>query len=55
VSHAHALMEFGKTPGAVYEKKCERCSLIDSCMPGVVRGRSVGEYLDNQVGPVSSG
>lgn len=43
----HSLIEAGKTPGAVYEKRCERCSLIDICMPEAGKGQSVGKYLDN--------
>lgn len=45
-SKLHDLVERGKTPSAMYEKRCDRCSLIDICMPGAGRGRSVGKYLD---------
>jgi CRISPR-associated exonuclease Cas4 len=40
----HALMEQGVTPPAMYEqKKCEACSLIETCMPQ--KHRSVTAYL----------
>jgi CRISPR-associated exonuclease Cas4 len=40
----HALMEQGVTPPATYEKKkCEACSLIETCMPQT--HRSVTAYL----------
>lgn len=42
----HALVEAGKTPTAIYEKKCEYCSLVEICMPGEGKGRSVEKYLD---------
>jgi CRISPR-associated exonuclease Cas4 len=45
-SSLHALIRGGKTPPAVYEKKCERCSLVDNCMPGAVgRPGKVEKYL----------
>ena len=31
----HALIESGITPKAEYSKKCERCSLVDLCLPKV--------------------
>ncbi len=40
----HLLIEAGKTPPAVYEKRCENCSLVDVCMPGV--RKSVGKYME---------
>lgn len=39
------LIASGTTPRAVREKKCDRCSLFDHCMPELA-GRSVGAYLD---------
>ena len=42
----HELMEGGRTPPAVYEPKCRRCSLIEACMPTETDGsRSVAQYL----------
>ncbi len=29
----HELIEYGKTPKAEYSKKCERCSLLELCLP----------------------
>ena len=40
------LIASGITPPAHYEKKCERCSLVDICMPEAGRGKDVGEYLE---------
>jgi CRISPR-associated exonuclease Cas4 len=46
--HLHALIDSEKTPVAVYSAKCERCSLIDHCLPRMPRGRaSVENYLRN--------
>lgn len=42
----HELTDSRKTPPAVYEKKCESCSLIDLCLPKATSGkRSVRRYL----------
>lgn len=42
----HELTRAGVTPPAVYEKKCQSCSLLASCLPKAARpGRSVGRYL----------
>lgn len=35
----HAMMDSGKTPHAVREKKCEACSLLNLCMPDAMRFR----------------
>lgn len=43
----HALYKDRKTPRAVYEKKCESCSLIDICMPKLVRRKSARSYLES--------
>lgn len=42
----HALFAAGRTPQALYEKKCDSCSLFSACMPKVtgVR-RSVQGYM----------
>lgn len=42
----HESVRRGTTPSAEYSHRCERCSLIDSCLPktAVKRGR-VGAYL----------
>jgi CRISPR-associated exonuclease Cas4 len=42
----HALMESGVTPAAVYEKKCDNCSLFSACLPKQsTRLSGVGAYL----------
>ena len=44
----HELIDSGKTPPASYSAKCERCSLMDTCLPRMPRGRaSVETYLRN--------
>lgn len=40
------LLERGVTPPALYEKKCESCSLIEHCLPKTVgRKKSAARYL----------
>jgi CRISPR-associated exonuclease Cas4 len=42
----HELIVSKKTPGPVYEKRCESCSLITECLPKAVqKKRSVESYL----------
>ncbi len=42
----HELYAAGVTPQAVYEKKCEKCSLVERCMPKMsARRRDVTRYL----------
>lgn len=42
----HELFRIGKTPPAVYEKKCESCSLKSACMPGATSStKKVNRYL----------
>jgi len=42
----HALYRARVTPAAVEEPKCERCSLLDLCLPGTLGKRTpVGRYL----------
>jgi CRISPR-associated exonuclease Cas4 len=42
----HELVSAAITPKAVYEKKCDNCSLIDVCMPEAGGKRSVEDYLE---------
>jgi CRISPR-associated exonuclease Cas4 len=43
----HDLIRSGSTPPAVYDKKCQSCSLVSLCMPNTTNGcRSVRRYLD---------
>lgn len=42
----HELIKSGITPKAEYSKKCERCSLLEVCMPKTCgKTRSVSKYL----------
>jgi CRISPR-associated exonuclease Cas4 len=43
----HCLFADGCTPAPVYAKKCDSCSLMDTCLPRGVggRGNRVGRYL----------
>lgn len=42
----HELIVSGITPKAEYSKKCERCSLLEVCMPKTCgKARSVSKYL----------
>jgi CRISPR-associated exonuclease Cas4 len=42
----HELIDRGETPPAVYEKKCESCSLLNVCMPKTAaRTKSAIGYL----------
>lgn len=46
-ARVHELFEARMTPPAVREPKCERCSLIEICLPDHAgRGRSVASYLN---------
>lgn len=43
---AHVLIEIGVTPKPVYDKKCERCSLVGQCLPKASgKKASVENYL----------
>jgi len=42
----HQLIGCGRTPPAIYEPKCRRCSLIEACMPDATDGsRGVAQYV----------
>ena len=50
-SRLHDLFAAGVTPPARYGPKCQRCSLIDRCMPSVTEGKqSAKRYLANVLG-----
>jgi CRISPR-associated exonuclease Cas4 len=40
----HELLRSGKTPPGIREKKCDRCSLLEVCLPEASR-RSARSYL----------
>lgn len=45
----HELIKSGITPKPEYSKKCERCSLLNLCMPKACSKRSAGNYLSEAV------
>lgn len=46
----HELIKSGITPKAEYSKKCERCSLLEVCMPKTCgKSKSVSRYLQSAV------
>ena len=46
----HTLVDAGITPTALRNNKCEQCSLIDICMPGLAKsGRDVQEYIEQNI------
>ncbi|MEW6141340.1 MAG: CRISPR-associated protein Cas4 [Thermodesulfobacteriota bacterium] len=46
----HEIAASGTTPRVKHEKKCAKCSLLDSCMPQIVgRGRKVSLYIRRMV------
>jgi len=48
----HALFNARTTPPALYEKKCERCSMIALCLPETAgRGKSAKQYLAHMLTP----
>lgn len=49
-ARVHVLLASGKTPAAVYEKKCRNCSLIEICMPEMpARPGLVARYVERQL------
>ena len=51
----HGLIRAGKTPAAVYEKKCESCSLKEICLPKSADGRhSARKYLSESLAEVGA-
>ncbi len=46
----HQLIDSGKTPSPIYEKRCENCSLIRVCMPKAIgKRRSIKRYLTRMI------
>jgi CRISPR-associated exonuclease Cas4 len=41
----HQILQSGKTPPAIYAKKCEGCSMKQVCLPSVVAPTSASRYL----------
>ena len=47
----HLLFEEGKTPKAIYSKKCDSCSMKDLCLPKTVnKAKSIERYLLDEIG-----
>jgi len=52
IGRARAILDSGETPAAAYERaKCDRCSLVEPCMPGAVGrgGKNVGRFVQAQL------
>jgi CRISPR-associated exonuclease Cas4 len=52
ITRARSILGSGETPTASYEKAmCDRCSLVDHCMPGIVGdgGKRVGKYIQSEI------
>lgn len=49
ITATHRLIFSGRTPKAVYDKKCDSCSLLNYCMPKHCHG-SVNRYLEKMLG-----
>ena len=52
IARARQLVERSETPPAHYESaKCDRCSLIDSCMPNSIGdgGKRVSKYIQTEI------
>jgi len=47
----HELIRSGRTPKPVYAKRCDRCSLVEECLPRTMeKKRSVKRYLTRMLG-----
>jgi CRISPR-associated exonuclease Cas4 len=46
IDRLHAMIQSRQTPPAKREKKCDRCSLVNLCMPEVLEGsETASRYL----------
>jgi len=46
----HELLEAGRTPSPVYTKRCDRCSLIEICLPRTMqKKRTVKGYISRML------
>lgn len=56
IERLHAMVASRRTPPAVREKKCERCSLKNLCLPEVLGGREpASRYLRRSLALVAAG
>ncbi|QGJ68604.1 CRISPR-associated exonuclease Cas4 [Planctomycetales bacterium 10988] len=49
IDQLHALIRSRETPPAVYEPKCDACSLFNLCLPKLTRPQSASVYLDQSL------
>ncbi|HEX8341731.1 MAG TPA: CRISPR-associated protein Cas4, partial [Tepidisphaeraceae bacterium] len=55
IDRLHAMLASGVTPPAKREKKCDRCSLIHLCLPGVLEGREpASRYLSRSMAQLTA-
>lgn len=46
----HGMIRSGKTPPAVYSRKCRSCSLVESCLPKIAEAHAnVRKYIENML------
>jgi CRISPR-associated exonuclease Cas4 len=45
----HQILQSGKTPQAIYAKKCEGCSMKPVCLPSIVESTSASRYLNRAI------
>lgn len=45
----HQIIQSGRTPRAIYAKKCEGCSMKPVCLPSVVESASASRYLTRAI------
>ena len=51
IDKTHQMIIGGKTPQAVYDKKCDACSLLSLCLPkSCGKSRSVSRYMNRMLG-----
>lgn len=50
----HAMMASGITPSAVYEKKCDSCSLLELCLPTAIAPQQASRYLASRIAETSN-
>lgn len=48
VKQMHLLFKVGQTPKASYTNHCDKCSLIDICIPKISKKQTVSSYLKKQ-------
>jgi len=50
IAETRAMLSSGVTPSARYEpKRCDACSLLDLCQPGLLERRNVDDWLRRQI------